>query len=175
VGGCGERASFDSREYRRTVVRGNVSLTLEYLPTDALLVSEYRTNAASTDELARQRKAFANFFHFRLLIEPAAQDPRVINTMTFAMDDRVELSTDRIAGVPLASYQMVRTFGLSKRHTLLLAFPRNMNGVDLGDGNHSRLDIRVKELGLGVGDVTFRYEWPLADARLELASAHTGR
>jgi hypothetical protein len=138
---------------------------------------------AAASDLASKRLAYAAFVHFRLIIEPATArqaDPvnrrlafgyqrysALLNTLLFDMQDRIDLCTDRVPKVRLHSYQTIRTFGLSKRHTILLAFPRAAGGGDLMSRRHAWLEIHVREFGLEIGDLAFRFALPLEELTLD--------
>lgn len=80
-----------------------------------------------------------------------------LQTLMFGLKDHVYLSSSSVDEVPLSTYHMDRTYGLSKNRTLLLVFPRDFNNESLDEGD---LALVLREFGLGVGVLRFDLDVP---------------
>ncbi len=180
-----------------TQASGDVTFSLRYLPTDALLIAAYREylqaaqrlRAADANdagalilqrmkqELAAQRAAYDRSLYFRLSIQPSDRASRLdggelnarIQRMLARMQDRISLQTARIAEVPLQTYHVEESFGLRPQHSVLLVFPKQLHdGVAVAAGEQRRLELSVRDFGLMAGTVTFEYPLPLRQASFDL-------
>jgi hypothetical protein len=188
VGVSCERTSFSDpdqlREYvvsgdypfARTIVKNGVRFELRYVPTDYLMVPEYKDyESAPSDsileELHRRRQSYAQSIYFQLSISREDKKDIVysrlssgyteysnwLQTLLFRLDERITLSTRAIEELPLDTYHMERNFGMMPSTQFLLLFPRNANGMDVLDAS-TPLVVRMEEFGLGTGTVRFEFE-----------------
>lgn len=83
---------------------------------------------------------------------------RWMQRLAYSMNKYLYIETPQVAEVPLAIYQMDRTFGITKDRSFLLVFPREFNNVDLL--KEKWLCVNLKEIGLDIGEVSFKYKLP---------------
>ena len=83
---------------------------------------------------------------------------RWMQRLAYSMNRYIYLETPQVPEVPLAIYQMDRTFGITKDRSFLLVFPREFNNVNLLKEDWLRVNLR--EFGLDVGEVSFKFKLP---------------
>jgi len=81
--------------------------------------------------------------------------------LAYTMNRFIYLETPQVPEVPLVIYQMDRTYGITKDRSFLLVFPRKFNNVDLTKEDWLRVNVR--EFGLDVGEVSFKYLLPFKE------------
>lgn len=179
-------ASTDNSVFVKTTEQGDFEFRLEYLPTELLLLSEYRyleelkgRNASESaikkqeEYIQRYREGYQDNLYFRLRISPTTGEDLIyakmgqgfgsysqwLQKLLFGIKEEIELVLPDGETVPLIHYQMDRNYGTSNSRTFMLAFPQQWNGREIQDNEYIRL--RINEFGLGSGRVQFRYELPL--------------
>lgn len=172
--------------FSKTIQQGVFEFTVEYLPTELLLLSEYRyleelkARNASESAIKKQeeyihkyRQGYEGNLYFRLRISPTTGEDLIyarmgqgfgsysqwLQKLLFGIKEEIELVLPDAETVPLVHYQMDRNYGTTNSRTFMLAFPRHWNGQNIQDNEYIRL--RINEFGLGSGRVQFRYELPL--------------
>ena len=179
-------AKASNSELRKTIQQGDFEFTVEYLPTELLLLSEYRyleelkeRNATESaikkqeEYIQRYREGYQDNLYFRLRISPTTGEDLIyakmgqgfgsysqwLQKLLFGIKEEIELVLPDAETIPLVHYQMDRNYGTSISRTFMLAFPGEWNGRDVQENEYIRL--RINEFGLGSGRVQFRYELPL--------------
>ena len=87
-----------------------------------------------------------------------------LNTLLFSMNKYIYMDTPNIDEIPLSIYQMDRTFGITKKRSFLLVFPKYFNNVNLL--KEEWLKINIKEFGLGIGIVSLKFVLPFQEINL---------
>ena len=91
-----------------------------------------------------------------------------LQKLMFGLKEYIYLQTALIDEIPVDTYQMDRTYGMTKSRTILLMFPKNFNEVDILDEENKWLKFKMKEFGLRAGRMTFKYDLPLDEVRYNL-------
>ncbi len=130
-------------------------------------------------ELTKQRKAFPNSIYFILTIgfEDESRDiiydamntgfdnySEWLQRLSFGMKEFIYLKTPKAGKVPLAIYDMERTFGMTKSRSLLLNFPKEFNETRLL--KDKELKLVIKEFGLHTGRFIFEFKTPFKEIKL---------
>ena len=81
-----------------------------------------------------------------------------LQKLLFGLQEKITLETALLDEVPLDTYHMERSYGMTKDRTLLLMFPEQFNGINLRDHANARLKLRIAEFGLSTGTVSFEMQ-----------------
>ncbi len=172
--------------YLQEVVRSGAKVSLRYLPTDALLLNQYRdyrktrartlddtrksnqekeeilTQAWSNVEKRRGQYAHSRYFALSIGYEDDSKDlvyhslqagfgnySEWLQKLLFGLEEKIYLVDDEGNEIPLGTYHLERSYGMTKNRTLLLVFPER-NFPKNGKG-----ELIIDEFGLQTGQLRF--------------------
>lgn len=185
-------------ELRKVITQGDFTFTIDYLPTEVLLLSEYKhlkeleernaTDQAIAEQkeyITQYRKGYDSSIQFKVTITPIGDFDLIyakmgngfdsysqwLQKLLFGIQEDMYLETEEGEEVPLGNYQMDRNYGTSKSRTFLLSFPIEWNGKQLLE--EDQLKLRIDEFGLGTGRITAGFELPLPDIEYKEYSTTT--
>ena len=84
-----------------------------------------------------------------------------IHKLLGGLKQYISLSTVTTGEIPLSLYHFDRTFGLTKKRSMLLSFPKKFNGAEITDKTNKSVKLKIKEFGLRIGDQAFEFDLPL--------------
>ncbi len=146
--------------------------------SDSLLSQKEKETSISqlTDKLEKNRSNYENSIYFKLTIgfEDESKDivyesmkmgytnyNEWLQKLLFSLKGNIFLENSIIKKVPLSLYHMERSFGTTKYRNMLLAFPKELNKINLLSHNVDKMEIHIKEFGLNIGGVEFVFDLPL--------------
>lgn len=149
----------------QTIEVNGVKINLAYRPTDLMVYQEMSVNneqkKVNKDSI---RNKYKNHLYFILsysrdnkeLLSTIATSREefnnVQNILTFDMRKRICLLNQDKDTIPLIDYNFPRTYGMARANTLLFVFKK-----DEVFEQSDELIFNVKDIGIGTGDVKFRY------------------
>jgi len=193
----------DDSPYVQHVIKNGVKVRVRYLPTDVLLIQNYRhykelekqmrsdtsLTPAQREQALREaqheirtaRETYNNSLYITMTIgyedgkrdieyertEGATDYGSWLDRLLFRMNEYIFIETPTIHEVPLALYNMDRSFGITKDRSFLLMFARHFNEQDLLEKKNSWIKLHVKEFGSGTGGLTFELPLPISKAGFE--------
>ena len=140
-----------------------VDFSLLFKPTDLLVAQEIRNKDATPKEIDSLRNKYGQYVYFNLsmsrgnqeLLNSVAGDRdkfgSMINTLSFRMQDKIELYSNKKDTVPLVDYIYPRMYGTNKKTSILLVYFND----DIK--RYQELNMIIKDLGFGTGDISFKY------------------
>lgn len=140
----------------------DVNITVIYKPTDLLVYREVGDFPTDSSVVARTSEKYSNYYYFILSISKNQNEvlvPRgdilqfssLVQTLSFRMNDYVNLTTSERDTIPVADFIYNRTYGFSHATELLFVFSK-----DQCEGKEW-VDFNLKELGMGLGNQHFRF------------------
>ena len=191
--------------HQQTIIRNGVKVSVRYLPSEALLIPQYKryeelkktlTHDSSEtftrrlvggqrltdslliskrDEIKRTQGLYDQSLYFSMTI--GYEDPKRdieydkmregfgeysqwMQKLVFQMKEYIYLETAATGEVPLALYDMQRTFGITKDRTFLLVFPRKFNEQDIASEQNKEIMLWIKEFGLQTGSINMDFDLP---------------
>ena len=84
-----------------------------------------------------------------------------LQKLAFRLKEYIYLKTELIDEIPVDTYHMERTFGMTKYRKILIMFPKRFNDIDLLNGDNEYIELVMDEFGLGAGKLRFRFEMPI--------------
>lgn len=150
--------------FTQTKEINGVKLSLTYRPTELMVSQELEQQGdviISRDSLMNKYK---NNLYFILsyskndneilssISESRQKFNEVQNILTFGMREKVALVNNKKDTIPLLDYNFPRTYGMARSTSLLFIFKKEEN---FNDSN--TVTFYVKDIGLGIGDVKFKY------------------
>ena len=153
----------NNEQLSRTVQSGKVSMKVTYRPSDLLVWQDVE---GETDTLAiiEAFNRYHQYLYFMLSLAAGDQDALYgtsasqaefndkLQTLSFRMNQYVNLTTSLKDTIPLADAFYSRTFGLGKSNDVLLVFDKNQLN------NANWVSVNTKEFGFKTGRKLFRYE-----------------
>lgn len=140
-----------------------LEVKIAYRPTDLLIAQEVGDRTPSVVELAQLEKRYGEAQYFILsfsrdnheVLNPQefGQYSELVQTLSFRMGQYVQLVSSRQDTLELSDFAFERTYGMAGSNSLLLAFSTKQLQLDW-----DWLQVNLSELGLGVGDLRFRFE-----------------
>lgn len=176
------------KEIRKTITQGDFEFTIDYLPTEILLLSEYsylkeleerganeQSIQKQKDYLIQYRKGYDSSLQFKLIITPVGDSDLIyakmgggfdsysqwLQKLLFGIKEEITLKTKNGTEIPLIDYRMDRNYGTLKSRTFLLTFSKEWNGEDILD--QTQISIRLDEFGLGTGRIIVNYSLPFPE------------
>ena len=89
-----------------------------------------------------------------------------LHKLAFRLKEYIYLKTGLIEEIPVDTYHMERTFGMTKYRKILIMFPDRFNDINLMDKKNKYLELVMKEFGLGTGKLRFKFELPIEEVSL---------
>ncbi len=132
--------------------------------------------AEKKKEIEEIKKTFSNSVYFNLTLgyEDETKDleyasmqqgfdvySKWLNKLLFGLNEHIYLKTPELDEVPLVTYEMERSFGMTKSRNFLLVFPAEFNEKKILESNW--IKVKIKEFGLATGTLSFEYEMPLEE------------
>lgn len=77
---------------------------------------------------------------------------KMVHQLAFKMENSTTMITNKKDTIPVAMSHFVRTYGMSPKNTIILAF----NNDKVKDANW--LKIKLKDIGLNSGDMSFKFK-----------------
>jgi len=146
-----------------------IDFNVMYRPTD-LLVEQELMESFTLEEIDGLREKYKNHIYFNLSISKNNQEilsnfsrdrnrfGKMINELAFGMEDKLNLVTETRDTVSMTDFIYPRLYGLSPTTTILIVYPRE----EVLQGGAS-FKIVLKDMGLGTGDVSFRFKTNLIE------------
>lgn len=91
-----------------------------------------------------------------------------VQKLLFSLEKNITLETSLIPEIPTAFYHMERNYGTSKRRNFLVAFPTEFNEMKILNSNSDQIKINIKEFGLGIGNVEFKYDIQIITKQIKI-------
>lgn len=141
-----------------------VDFNVIYRPTDLLVEQELGENYTVRD-IESLRKKYKNHIYFNISISKNNQEilssltndrnsyGEMVNELAFGMEDKLNLITATRDTISMTDFIYPRLYGLSQTTTILIVYPRE----EILKGGAS-FKIVLKDMGLGTGDVGFRFK-----------------
>ncbi|MDJ1501165.1 hypothetical protein [Xanthocytophaga agilis] len=140
----------------------NINVQVNYHPQELLVAQELAGHTPSDSLLAQLTKKYADYYYFTVNLSHDNKEvlhqvgdmgsySDLLQVLAFRMGEYTELVSANKDTVALANYMFDRTYGMATANTLLLAFPKK----DLQ--NTEWVQVNMKEYGLGVGNLPFRF------------------
>jgi hypothetical protein len=132
-------------------------------PTDLLVHQEIEGTSYDSSQITALRKKYAGYYYFVVSFSKNSKEAlqqvdgglsqysELVQTMAFRMGDYVSLTTSSRDTIPLGDFMLNRTYGLSQATDVLFVFNR-----EKAKGKEW-LQLNLKEFGLGVGVLRFRF------------------
>ncbi len=131
-------------------------------PTDLLIAQEYKnTSAIDIQDSQILENKYINYLYFVLSISKNNKEVLIpgsnnfndlLQTMSFRMDNIVNLTTSEKDKIPVADFLHSRTFGISQSTNILFVFSAEDIEAD------KWIQFNLNEFGLSLGDLSFRFE-----------------
>lgn len=146
-----------------------VDFNVIYRPTDLLVEQELGENYTVRD-IESLRKKYKNHIYFNISISKNNQEilssltndrnsyGEMVNELAFGMEDKLNLITETRDTISMTDFIYPRLYGLGQTTTILIVYPRE---EVLREGDSFK--IVVKDMGLGTGDVGFRFKTNLIE------------
>jgi hypothetical protein len=145
-----------------------IEINITYKPSDILISQELKNKSNSNVSVLREKYKDLLFFDFNLskdgkeilsALPSSIEEYNMIqNTLTFGMDEKVALLTSKNDTIHLVDCIYPRTYGFSKRTSVLFIFEKNKNVT-----NTDQLKFCISDLGIGIGEVKFSIPTKLID------------
>lgn len=136
-----------------------------YKPTDLMVLNETsdeaNNNVSKIDSLKLKYKENLYFILsysrdgkelLSTITESREKFNSVQNILTFDMMNRVSLTNQNNDTIPLVDYNFPRTYGMSRSTNAIFVFKRNQVLEE-----SEELIFKVKDIGIGIGDINFKY------------------
>lgn len=142
---------------------GNTTMKLTYRPVDFLRLREIKSESDSAG-IKQAMKLYNNYTYFVLQLSSGGKDAlyglsadqqdfsEKLQTLSFRMNQYVQLVTSNADTIPLADAHYTRTFGMSTSSDILMVF--NNEKIVKTDW----LSISFKDFGFKTGNQSFRFE-----------------
>jgi len=134
---------------------------VKYRPTDLLVEQEISNEIQDTSKVSSLRSKYNRYYYFILSLshdKQEALDPKsdqfseLVQTLSFRMNNYVNLTTASQDTIPTADFILNRTYGFSESTELLFVFSKEKSkGKDW-------LQFNLNEFGLGIGNQRFRFK-----------------
>ncbi len=140
-----------------------VDFSLLYKPTDLLVAQEIRNKDATPKEIDSLRNKYGQYVYFNLTMSSKERDllslmknqnkfGRLVNQLSFDMDKKVNLISNKEDTIPLLDYSYPRMYGTTRNTSMIFIY-------DLNDyWNNKNLRFAIDDIGLRTGEVNFRFE-----------------
>lgn len=150
--------------YVQTKEINGVKISLAYRPTELMVSQELEQLGDIKISKDSLKKKYNQNLYFILnysknnneilssVSESRQKFNEVQNTLTFGMQEKVALLNEKKDTIPLLDYNFPRTYGMARSTSLLFIFKREENLE-----KSSTLIFSVNDIGLGIGDVKFKY------------------
>jgi len=142
---------------------GEMEVKVTYRPTDLLVARELTTEqAADTAKIRVLKKKYGKYLYFILSLsknnkealhqaDGFSQYSELVQTLSFRMGEYVNLTTAASDTIPVGDFILDRTYGLSSATNMLFAFNKEKSS------GKEWVQFNLNELGLGTGNVRFRF------------------
>ena len=146
--------------FQEKTVKG-VHFSLMYKPTDLLVAQEIGKKDSTPKEIDSLRNKYSQYAYFNLslsrgnkeLLNSVAGDRNkfgtLVNQLSFKMDEKIHLHTDKLDTISLLDYSYPRMYGLSNKTSILLVY--SMQEIK----NSSFAYLSIEDLGFKTGDIRF--------------------
>lgn len=153
----------EDNELAKSVAAGNTKIKVIYRPTDLLVAQELRSSASpSREEIAGKREKYRHHYYFILSLSQSGKDiltpngqagfSELLQTISFRMNEVVNLTTSQRDTISVADFVYNRTFGLSNSTDILLVFDKSEIGKT------EKIWINLDEFGLGLGRQSIEFD-----------------
>jgi hypothetical protein len=142
-----------------------VGIKICYRPTDLLVAQELKGSQQPTvDKISKARQKFGGHYYFiasfskdrKELVSPSNQGlpgfSDLLQTISFQMGDKVNLTTPLQDTIVVADYIYNRTFGIGQSTDILFVFDKKKAE------SQKYVEFNLDEFGLGIGKQSFRFE-----------------
>ena len=145
---------------QKKVVNG-IEFSLLYKPTDLLVDQELR--AAQDLDIRSVRQKYQDYLYFNLSFSRAGKellssvpDDRnqfgaMVNQLAFGMNEKVHMISSSKDTIPMMDYVYPRLYGMSKKTSLLLVYPKDPELL-----KQETFTISIEDIGLFTGEVKFK-------------------
>lgn len=142
---------------------GSVQLKVSYKPNDLLVAQELRQHLSTTTLIDSLRQKYEDYTYFSLSMSADNKEIETWNTnsqvvfaervqtLSFGMNNYVQLVTSQQDTIPVSDYAYQRTFGMGRSTDILFAFEREK----LNSSNWCQF--QLKDFGLGIGQHRFKF------------------
>lgn len=141
---------------------GSVNMKVSYRPNEFLIWQELDGEEGAEFEEIKAR--YANYSYFVLQLKIGEKDALYgtsqnqadfndkLQTLSFRMNQYVNMTTSQNDTIPVADFYYTRMFGLSKSSDILFVF----NNEKINEADH--VAFNIKEFGFNTGSRSFRFE-----------------
>lgn len=148
---------------KKEVQSGDYKMSLTYRPTE-LIIDQNLADEEDLKKREEKKKQYEAYYYFILNMslgdkdllykgsESKEQFSVALNKLNFGLSDYVYAMTDTKDTIYLSDYYVPNLYGMGGSTQVMLAFPRNEKKV------YQELEIRLKELGFGIGEQRFIFQ-----------------
>jgi hypothetical protein len=152
--------------YSQTKEVNGFKVNLTYKPTELM----FDDTKMSNEKMDSLKKSYEKVIYFVLsyskdnkevlstISSSRADFNNIQNMLTFRMKEKITLTTENNDTIPMLDYNFARTYGMSRASTMLLVFERSKLLK-----NKDKLEFNISDIGLGIGDLTFRFNKHIID------------
>ena len=153
----------ESNGLSKTVQAGNITMEVNYRPNDFLIWQEVEEEEDTT-QIKEALNRYHDYIYFIMQLSAGEKDALYgtttnqmdfndrLQTLSFRMNQHVNLTTSELDTIPVADAYYTRMFGLSKSNDILFVFNREKLGTD------QWISFNTKDFGFKTGRKSFRYE-----------------
>ena len=138
------------------------TIQVNYRPTDLLVDQELHHKPADKNEIESLRKKYGAYYYFILSLSKdnkealhqtgGDQYSDLVQTLSFRMNNYVNLTTSATDTIPTGDFILNRTYGLSDATSLLFVFRREKAK------DKEWVQFNLNEFGLNIGNQRFRFK-----------------
>lgn len=141
-----------------------IHISAIYRPIDLIVNQEFQ-NGVSVDSLDALREQYGRYLYFGLDISKGGKEvllsaPKnreeysaLANQLSFGMDRKIHLFTAKKDTIEMIDYVYPKMYGLSKKTSLLLIYPRDVNLIE-----SESFTISVEDIGMNTGELKFKFD-----------------
>ena len=155
---------------------GNITMKINYRPDDFMIWQELEGDAPDTSKTKEVFSRYEDYLYFTLQLSSGKKDAlygtsanqqdfnEKLQTLSFRMDQYVNLTTSNQDTIPVADFYYNRMFGMSNSADVLIIF--NQEKVKGSEW----ISINTKEFGFKTGRQSFRFKTKAIDQSPKLAA-----
>lgn len=154
----------ESNGLSKSVKAGDVTMKLNYRPNDFLVWQEV-SDEEDTTEIRKSFNRYNDYIYFVLQLSAGEKDALYgtsanqmdfndrLQTLSFRMNQYVNLTTSELDTIPVADAYYTRMFGLSKSNDILFVFNKEKLDQD------QWISFNSKNFGFKTGRKSFRFDY----------------
>ena len=186
----------ENSPFRKTIERDGVRLVLTYLPAESVMTNElkdYQEKIKSNknpdeirkqkEELEKSKQVYDNSIYFLLNLSYTDSGRDIVyeklklgrnvysewlEKLLFDLKKSIQLKSSEGMEIPLSLYHFDRTFEMQRDRNFLLSFSKKFNEKTLDLEKTDWIRVKIKEFGLRIGSVNFKFDLPFEEINLKL-------